>query len=152
MRRAPQWLLSVSAVALLAGCASSLQLHQGTRPADLSELRAEYRSGNPKSPYLANVHRGEVVKGMDRLGVLASWGYPERRVRDGDGERWVYVEEDDASGDRVTYELAFLKGVLQNWDMGRLTTGMGPVSSGDTTAPPVPVAGNEPGSKIVPQN
>ena len=152
MCRAPLWLLSVSAVFLLSACATTLQLSQEKRPAYLSELRAEYLAENPNGTFSDRVSRGEVVKGMDRFGVLASWGYPEKRTRAGMvHETWTYVDADESSGDTVEYVLAFSDGVLQEWHATRLTTGMTPVVR--DSPPALPVTTTEPTSgKTVPQN
>ena len=75
---------------------------------------------NPDTPYRGNVERGEIVKGMDPFGVLASWGSPERRARDQDAaERWVYIDTDENSGDAIEYALSFRGGVLDSWSMLR---------------------------------
>lgn len=151
MRRAPQWLVSVSAVFLLTSCATMLQLSQEKRPAYLSELRAEYLAENPNGTYSDRVSRGEVVKGMDRFGVLASWGYPEKRMRSGMmHETWTYVDADESSGDTIEYVLAFHDGVLQEWHSTRLTTGMTPVVR---DAPPTqPATKSDTVGKTVPKS
>jgi hypothetical protein len=150
MRRTPLGLLSVSAVFLLVGCATTLQLSQEKQPAYLSELRAEYLSENPNGQYCDQVTRGLVVKGMDRFGVLASWGYPEKRTREGmTKERWVYIDADESSGDTIEYTLAFLDGVLQDWYSTRLTTGMTPVVRDHV--PTTPPAKTDTAGKTVPK-
>jgi hypothetical protein len=136
MCRAPQWLLSVSVVFLLAGCSTSLRLSQDLRAPYVKDLRAEYLAANPNTPYRTNVSRGEVVKGMDTMGVLAAWGHPEKRVRDGrDDERWLYVDKDDDSGDQVEYTLLFHSGVLNHWDIRREVGGMRPIQANPPEAP-----------------
>jgi len=153
MRRAPHWLLSVSAVFLLTGCATTLQLSQEKRPAYLSELRAQYAVENPASAYTDQVNHGRVVKGMDRFGVLASWGYPEKRLREGMKiETSTYVDVDDSSGATVQYALAFRDGVLEDWCSTRLTTGMVPVASSVPAAPAPPPSNADLTGKSVPQN
>lgn len=150
MRRTPRWVLSVSVVFLLSGCATTLRLSQEERPAYLSELRAQYVAENPTSAYLDLVSDGQVVKGMDRFGVLASWGYPEKRLREGMmSETWTYVDMDESSGDTIEYALAFRDGVLKEWRSTRLTTGMTPVRQETPPPPQVPAA--NPAGKTVPQ-
>ncbi len=152
MRRAPQWLLPVSAVFLLAGCGSNLRLTKESTPAYLPDLRAQFYAEYPSTPYKDNVDRGEVVKGMDRFGVLASWGYPERRTRQGlVQERWVYVVTDEASGDSIEYMLAFKNGVLKNWNATRWTTGMIPLRPQTKHVDP-PDTKTDAGGKDIPQN
>ncbi len=151
MRRAPQWLLSVSVVFLLVSCSSTLRLSNENRPAYLNELRAQYLASNPTGPYCDYVAKGEVVKGMDTIGVLASWGHPGRRVRDEmDTEHWYYVDKDQDSGDQIAYTLVFHKGVLDEWSMDREVTGMKPIRSTPTTTSTPPV--EAPKGKPVPEN
>ena len=101
---------------LSTGCAtSSLQLLHDP-PAYVTDVRAEYFSANPDSPYRDNVTRGTVVPGMGRFDVLASWGHPERRVRQGPGlEEWTYLDVDADSGDALEYSLVFRNGLLDRW-------------------------------------
>jgi hypothetical protein len=101
---------------LTAGCASSsLQLlHEP--PPYVSDLRSEYFTSNPDSPYRAQVTRGTVVTGMGPFEVLASWGHPETRVRNStDQEKWTYLDVDTDSGDVLVYDLMFQNNVLTRW-------------------------------------
>jgi hypothetical protein len=152
MRRAPLWLLSVSAVFLLTGCATTLRLNQEKPPVYLSELRAQFFTEFPESPYSVQVKSGQVVKGMDRFGVLASWGYPEKRTRAGlVHETWFYVDIDESSGNSVEYTLAFRDGVLEDWSSTRLNTGMVPVAAKPAPSEQPPKS-NDMGGKTIPQN
>lgn len=101
---------------LTAGCASSsLQLLHDPPPY-LGDLRSEYFTSNPDSPYRDAVQRGTVVTGMGRFDVLASWGHPELRVSNAtDQEKWTYLDVDTNSGDAVVYDLVFQNGVLEHW-------------------------------------
>jgi hypothetical protein len=149
MRRAPHRLLSVS-LFVLVGCASSLQLTRDPRPDHLADLRAEYFAMNPDTPFRGNVERGEVVKGMDPFGVLASWGSPERRARNEDAaERWVYVDTDEDSGDAIEYALSFRGGVLDSWSMLRQRYGA-PALRDDQSIATTPA--DAPGGKRVPND
>jgi hypothetical protein len=124
MRRAPQWLLPVSSVLpiVIAACGTSSLSRSPVEEPDLVNVRSEYLTRHPESPYLNYVSRGEIVKGMDTYGVIASWGLPTSRARDGaDGERWLYVDIDDVANEPIGYALAFKKGVLRSWDMHRAT-------------------------------
>jgi hypothetical protein len=106
----------------------------------LDDLRAEYLAMNPDSPYRDNVVRGEIVKGMDAFGVLASWGSPERRAREENAaERWVYVDADQDSGDSIEYALQFRDGTLNGWKTLRRSAGGPAMRSSEnaaTSAPP----------------
>jgi hypothetical protein len=123
MRRTPQRLLPVSLLLLLPmACAPGLRLAEDVHPAYVDDLRAEYLKRNPQSPYLEQVARGEVVKGMDVFGVLAAWGHPERRSRDDpQSEHWVYIDTDPGNGDVTEYMLAFKQGVLSAWQTHRFS-------------------------------
>jgi hypothetical protein len=122
MRRAPQWLLPVSSVLpiVMAACGTSHLSRSPVEEPDLVNVRTEYLTRHPDSPYRDYVSRGKIVKGMDTFGVLASWGLPTSRAQYGmDGERWLYVDVDDVSNEPIGYALAFRKGVLKSWDMHR---------------------------------
>jgi len=150
MRRAPHRLLSVSLLVLVVGCASSLRLTRDPRADRLADLRAEYFAMNPDSPYRNNVERGEVVKGMDAFGVLASWGSPERRARDEDAaERWVYVDTDENSGNSIEYALSFREGLVDSWTTLRHAYG-GPALRDDSNLATTPPA-DAPTGKQVPK-
>lgn len=151
MRRAPQWLLPVPILAVVA-CATTLCLQSQPRPAYLTFLRAEYMSSNPQGPYRESVSRGEVVKGMDVFSVLAAWGHPQRRLRQGTAnEWWFYVDADPDSKDSVEYSLAFRDGVLSSWESHRFTSGGIAVQNGEPEPIPLP-APTVPKGKTVPQN
>lgn len=138
MCRAPQALLSVSVVFLLAGCSTNLQLTPRVHPAYIDDLRAEYLRTKPQSPYRTEVTKGEVVKGMDPVAVLAAWGHPERRVRTGPNEKWTYLDKDDNSGDEMQYTLMFRQGVLNDWEIMRHIAGITAIRSTMPDAPQPP--------------
>lgn len=137
---------------LSTGCASSsLQLLQEPPPY-LSELRSEYFTANPDSPYRGDVTGATVVSGMGRFDVLASWGHPARRADEGAGyEQWTYFDVDTNSGDAMEYNLLFKQGVLDRWNSrAHKLIGLGyrPV-----TDPTTEVSTSEPPpGKRVPQN
>jgi hypothetical protein len=137
---------------LSTGCASSsLQLLQEPPPY-LSDLRTEYFTANPDSPYRGNVSDATVVPGMGRFDVLASWGQPSQRVRTVGEEQWVYFDVDKESGDALQHELLFREGVLDKWKTRSLkNTGLGykgrvevPARVDESLQPP-------PGGKKVPK-
>ena len=141
---------------LLTGCASSsLQLLQEPPPY-LSELRSEYFTANPDSPFRNNVTGATVVPGMGRFDVLAAWGHPSRRVRDGVGfEEWTYYDVDSDSGDALEYNLVFRDGVVDRWS-SRTHKHTGLAYRGhddDWVPPPVKLPTSEPpGGKKVPNS
>ena len=101
---------------LATGCtSSSLQLLQEPSPY-LTDLRSEYFTVNPDTPYRNDVTVGTVVPGMERFDVLASWGHPAQRVREDVGrEQWTYFDVDVDSGDAVEYRLLFRNGLFDSW-------------------------------------
>lgn len=139
MRRAPQWLLPVSGVllVLIAACGASTLRRSNVDLTDLAPLRSEYLARHPGGPYCDKVSNGEIVKGMDVFGVIASWGLPQRRVPDGeDFERWLYLDMDAVSNEQVGYELQFEKGVLRAWNVQRPGLGLKTRDTVDPLAPP----------------
>ncbi|MBI4720704.1 MAG: hypothetical protein HY770_05710 [Chitinivibrionia bacterium] len=45
----------------------------------IQQIRLEYIRSNPEGQYNDHVLKGEVIKGMGFMGVLASWGLPNVR-------------------------------------------------------------------------
>lgn len=90
-------LLSVLLVAGLSGCASlsgfgsSVMRGYPNLPAS---ARAQWAEAHPASAYKAQVIAGQVVPGMNRQEVLASWGQPEALGA---------IDADAASPDMVTF-------------------------------------------------
>ena len=137
---------------LSAGCASStLQLLQDPPPY-VTDLRSEYFTANPDSPYRNDVTDGTVVPGMGRFDVLAAWGHPVRRVRDGHGlEEWTYFDVDLASGDALEYNLRFNDGVLERWNT-RTHKNTGMAFKGRVEQPTRVNSAEPPGGKKVPKD
>lgn len=132
--RSVVWLFATLA---LASCAS----HPPVRDVDdaVRELRAEYIHANPHGQFNQNIERGEVVLGMRFEDVLASWGIPDARERNGDGvrERWSYTETDPWSRDWVRYDLVFEKKALASWETMRNVSSSHPLT-GQPSAPVPP--------------
>jgi len=148
--RPSRWLLSVPLVVSL-GCAPSLRQLESTTPADLTDLRAQYIQVHPDSPYLTHVLSGEVVKGMDYLGVIAAWGRPETRTSDGLGrELWFYVDADEDSGNSSEFELVFFDGTLARWTSRAQSGGSVAVRSSDQVTS-IAVRADPPAGKRTPQ-
>jgi hypothetical protein len=105
----------------------------------LVNLRSEYLAQYPDSPFREQVSRGEIIKGMDLYGVLAAWGPPQHRSRDGDEfQRWLYVDFDDAMNQQVGYALEFEDGLLKSWDIHRSSIGLKTRDFSQMPPPPVP--------------
>jgi hypothetical protein len=137
---------------LSTGCASSsLQLLQEPPPY-LSELRSEYFTANPDSPFRTDVTGATVVPGMGRFDVLASWGHPSRRVRGAGLEEWTYYDVDKDSGDAMEYDLVFENGVLDRWST-RTVKNTGLAFKGrDDTPVRVNTSADPPSGKKVPKS
>ena len=83
-------------------------------------LRSEFFKTNPNGVYNEYIERGEVVRGMDFMEVLASWGNPIKREKPTPNvEYWVYLEEDEDSKDWVQYKFVFKKSLLDDWELER---------------------------------
>lgn len=121
MRRSPHTLLWLPVIALaLTSCSTTPRKMSGTESPYLLQLRQEYLAANPEGEFNAYVEKGEVVKGMDLIAVLASWGHPNVRTKDSPmTERWVYRDVDDVSKDWVEYTFTFQGSVLTEWDLVR---------------------------------
>lgn len=105
---------------LVAGCSKELRRGSDVEPSYLVALRAEYLAAYPDGPHNEYIKRGEVVQGMDILAVLASWGHPDRRTKEGvHTEKWIFREEDEASKDWVEYTFVFHDNVLDEWEIAR---------------------------------
>lgn len=139
---------------LSTGCtSSSLQLLQEPPPY-LTDLRSEYFTANPDSPFRTDVTGASVVQGMGRFDVLASWGHPVRRVRSEGFEEWTYYDVDAENGDALEYNLVFDDGVLDRWS-SRTHKNTGLAYKGRLETPSkanVNTSAEPPGGKKVPKS
>jgi hypothetical protein len=111
-----------AAAVILASCAYSPRV--ADESATVLSIRADYLRSNPGGRYNEYINRGEVVKGMNYVEVLASWGFPQSRLRlsERDFEYWRYVARDDATGDWIQYTFVFEGPALFEWESTRHTT------------------------------
>jgi len=131
-------LLVVCAVALVASCSS---LPQTTRtPDEMASIRTEYLETHPDGKYNDCIMEGRVVKGMNVLEVLASWGLPNARRgwQHDKTEYWTYNARDEHTKEMVSYELIFDDRVLSKWvvsaaDVATLGSASGEVSTSART-------------------
>lgn len=131
------------------GCSSQLP-SMDTSPDYVLELRAEYLAAHPDGEFNEYVQRGEVVKGMDYLAVLASWGHPTRRARISNvSEDWIYHEVDEDTDSWMEFKFVFHNNILDDWEIARFNGGakdLAPSWEGVLTR------STRPGGKRVPTN
>ena len=121
MYRTPLKVLWLPILVLVAiGCSSQLQMVKQDETGYLLKLRQEYFAAHPDGEFNEHIRNGEVVKGMDYLAVLVSWGHPDRRAIQTDvTERWTYKELDEDSKDWIEYEFTFRNDLLTDWSLAR---------------------------------
>lgn len=108
---------------LFIGCSSQLP-SMDTSPEYILQLRAEYLAAHPDGEFNEYVENGEVVKGMDYLAVLASWGHPSRRARLSNvSEDWIYREVDEDTDAWMEYKFTFHNSILEDWEIARFNGG-----------------------------
>jgi hypothetical protein len=107
-------------VALALACSHNPRRDQTDESDYIRMLRDEFFKTHPDGQYNHYIAQGEVVRGMDFLEVLASWGNPSKREKPSPNvEYWVYLEEDEDSKDWVQYKFLFKGNVLDNWELVR---------------------------------
>ncbi|UCG51264.1 MAG: hypothetical protein JSW58_13870 [Candidatus Latescibacterota bacterium] len=97
---------------------SCSQLPRSTKsPEEMANLRSEYLQNHPDGTYNQHIMEGRVVKGMNTLEVLASWGLPNlrRSWKHDNSEYWTYYAKDEHTQRLVSYELVFEERVLHRW-------------------------------------
>lgn len=121
MFRTPSVALWLPALFLVfCSCTHNPRMVSGTENDYLLRLRAEYFASNPDGVYNDFIRRGEVVKGMDLLEVLAAWGHPKtREKRSPSTEQWFYLSVDEQSKDWFEYTFIFRDGILSDWELTR---------------------------------
>lgn len=112
-------ILLALAASLVASCAHAPRVPEESD--NVLSIRHDYLRSNPQGRYNEFIRRGEVVKGMTYVEVLASWGFPESRLRipTRDLEYWRYVTRDAASRDWIQYTFVFEGNALFEWEMIR---------------------------------
>lgn len=117
-------LLALLVVCLVSACSHTPTLESNP---ETESLRAQYLRENPNGVYNENIMRGEVVKGMNFVEVLASWGVPTQREQRNSGrsEVWSYRALDKSTSEFVLYDLVFDERVVKEWAVDRYTAGAG---------------------------
>ena len=122
MRTTPRLLkmLPVLLTLLAVSCSYTPRMPADQETDYIKMLRAEFFRTHPDGQYNEHIKKGEVVRGMDFLEVLASWGNPDARSKpEEDVEHWTYLEVDEDSKDSVKYTFIFKKNALFDWDIER---------------------------------
>jgi hypothetical protein len=107
-------------VVIALACSQNPRRDESTESDYIRMLRDEFFKTHPNGIHNEYIARGEVVRGMDFLEVLASWGNPIKREKPSpDVEYWVYLEEEEETKDWVQYKFVFRKSVLDDWEVAR---------------------------------
>lgn len=129
--------LAVLTTIFVTGCAHSPRVMDET--SSMLTIRSDYLETNPDGPFNSHIMSGEVVKGMNYVEVLASWGVPHARYRTNVGEDeveyWHYLARDDVSKDWTQYTFVFEKKSLVEWDMMRHVSKNGSLAYWGTDEP-----------------
>lgn len=136
MFRTPPGLVPIATllVLMIAACSNQLRKSTDAESSYLIALRGEYLAANPDGQYNEFVKRGEVIKGMDFLAVLASWGHPTKRTKKTyTTEMWTYKDIDEDSKDWIEYTFTFHENVLSEWQIARHTASGGRLEAGTRT-------------------
>lgn len=135
MYRTPTIAVWLPVSLLLCSCTHNPRIVSGTETDHLLKMRAEYLASNPTGPNNEFIMRGEVVKGMDILEVLAAWGHPKfREKRTPTSEQWTYHSVDEDSKDWYEYVFVFRDNLLSEWELTRNFVGGGSVNIPDLGA------------------
>jgi hypothetical protein len=105
---------------IVVSCSHTPRMSHDQETEYIRMLRREFFNTHPDGQYNEHIKKGEVVKGMDFLEVLASWGNPDKREKPVETvEHWTYREVDESSKDFVQYKFIFKKNVLSDWELSR---------------------------------
>jgi hypothetical protein len=132
MSRTSTMILIAVVMALIStGCAHSPRAIE-VSPSVLA-IRGDFLDSNPDGPFNIYIERGEVVRGMNFVEVLASWGAPRARYRTesetvGTVEYWHYFWRDETSQDWTQFTFVFERKQLAEWDITRHVSKNGSLS------------------------
>jgi len=124
MYRTPLLALSLLLpVLVLSSCSTNLKKVDDKDSSYIMALRSEYFASNPDGQYNEYIKNSEVVKGMDFLEVLSSWGHPSSRLRKSETtELWTYREMEEVNQDWIEYTFTFRSSILGDWTIARHTS------------------------------
>lgn len=102
-------------VVALSACSNMLRLNRDVE--ERADLRQNYLQNNPDGAFNNHIVKSEVVKGMNVIEVLASWGLPDVRTasKTTKAEFWTYFTVDDYSQTVSSYDLVFEDRQLRRW-------------------------------------
>jgi hypothetical protein len=131
--------IAITLFAMLASCSHTPRSYKDS--VAMKQIRLDYVKNHPDGEFNQHVKRGEVVKGMSFMGVLASWGLPNvRRISQGNiYEYWIYYTEDKDAGMWTKYELAFKDETLVGWTIDKNMAGSGGTRLLDESRIPVSI-------------
>jgi hypothetical protein len=117
--------LGLAVAVVLASCAHNPRMQQETQ--GISQLRMEYVQHNPSGMFNDYIMRGEIVKGMGLIEVVAAWGMPNliRSWEDSGFEYWTYYALDEHTRQYTRYELIFGTRTLKKWVVTKNVAGAG---------------------------
>ncbi|MDZ7859984.1 MAG: hypothetical protein U5O15_04870 [Candidatus Krumholzibacteriota bacterium] len=83
------------------------------------QLRADYVNSHPDCDYGSQIVNGEIIRGMKREEVVASWGFPNVLLADDirNNQHWVYYTKGTDEGSVLIYTLDFTGSDLYDWDI-----------------------------------
>lgn len=112
--------VAVLLLILLPACSHLPRMPEGAG-SDAAALRQAYFEAHPDGEFNECIRQGEVVRGMNVIEVLASWGVPNMRraYAHATGQYWTYFVVDDASRRVMSYELVFDDRVLERWNIAQ---------------------------------
>lgn len=136
--RAAAWWMVVGVAVALSSCTYTPRVPEESTA--VLTLRSDYLHNHPTGQYNEHIVKGEVVKGMNPVEVLASWGAPDSRLRipAKNVEYWRYVAQDDLSNDWVLYTFTFEKRHLVTWEMSRHVSKLGAMEQARLDDPTLP--------------
>ncbi|MBN2172161.1 MAG: outer membrane protein assembly factor BamE [Candidatus Krumholzibacteriota bacterium] len=117
--RAIRHLLPLLLLLALTGCRQSLRAPVAIDP-EIEQLRRQYASSNQNDPFLENMDRSEVRRGMNPTQVFLAWGRPLYRVKSEHQQRWTYeFREGPLPQPRTLIYLFFRDTRLVEWQVDR---------------------------------
>ena len=107
------------AVLGLGACHQTLRAPVKIDP-DIEEVRDKYRTLYPDDPYLVDIARSELRKGMSPTQVYVAWGLPMQSSKSDKGRNWLYeFSSPPETQPKTVAHLFFEKDKLVRWRVVR---------------------------------